>query len=147
MAFVFHKYLFASSFRSLSGVVNPPALRLIIKRKVEYSVNCRVFQCLNLRWEGYQFPISYKWGFCAHRSILETKKGKFHSGTGLDENEGCIVHRDATPANYLFYRGKTYAIDLELSTEHGNAANDLEIMRTEVFYHFARKSMAYASFP
>lgn len=97
MAFVFHKYLFASSFRSLLGVVNPPALRLNIKRKVEYSVNCRVFQYLNLRWEGYQFPISYKWGFCAHRSTLETKQGKFHSGTGLDKNEGCIVHRIATP--------------------------------------------------
>ncbi len=38
-----------------------------------------------------------------------------------------------------FTGAKTYAIDLELFTEHGNAANDLGIMCAEVFYHFARE--------
>ncbi len=80
------------------------------------------------------------------RKIYEQKLEGWQKSPFLDENQGCTIHRDATPANYLFYRGKTYAIDLELSTEHGNAANDLGIMCAEVFHHFARKGMAYASF-
>ncbi len=81
------------------------------------------------------------------RKTYEQKLEGWQKSPLLDKNQGCAIHRDATPANYLFYRDKTYAIDFELSTEHGNAANDLGILCAEVFHHFARKGMAYASFP
>jgi tRNA A-37 threonylcarbamoyl transferase component Bud32 len=81
------------------------------------------------------------------RERYEQKLKGWQESPFLDESRGCTIHRDATPANYLFYRGKTYAIDLELSTEHGNAANDLGILCAEVFHHFARKGMAYESLP
>ncbi len=81
------------------------------------------------------------------RKIYEQKLGGWQKSPFLDENQGCTIHRDATPANYLFYRDKTYAIDFELSTEHGNAANDLGILCAEIFHHFARKGMASTSVP
>ena len=81
------------------------------------------------------------------RKRYEQKLEGWQKSPFLDENQGCTIHSDATPANYLFYRGTTYAIDLELSTEHGNAANDLGILCAEVFHHFARKGVAYASIP
>lgn len=81
------------------------------------------------------------------RKIYEQKLEEWQKSPFLDKNRGCTIHRDATPANYLFYRDKAYAIDFELSTEHGNAANDLGILCAEIFHHFARKGMASTYVP
>jgi tRNA A-37 threonylcarbamoyl transferase component Bud32 len=81
------------------------------------------------------------------RKIYERKLDGWQKSPFLEKTRGCTIHRDATPANYLFYMGKTYAIDFELSTEHGNAVNDLGILCAEIFHQFARKGMAHTSIP
>lgn len=81
------------------------------------------------------------------RQRYEKKLELWEENPLLDRGDGCTIHQDATPANYLFYRGKIYAIDLELSTEHGHFAHDLGILSSEVFHHFARKGTASASTP
>lgn len=65
---------------------------------------------------------------------------KWYSASFLDRKYGCMIHHDATPANYLFHRGKPYAIDFELSSSHGNCVHDLGILCAELKYHFALKN-------
>jgi len=81
------------------------------------------------------------------RQRYEKKLERWEKDSRLDRTRGCTTHNDATPANYLFYRDKTYAIDLELSTGHGHFAHDLGILSAEVFHHFARKGTASAAIP
>ncbi len=81
------------------------------------------------------------------RKRYEQRLEKWQTKPLLDTRHGCLVHHDATPANYLFHRGKPYAIDLELATKHGHCVHDLGILCAEVFHHFARKGSAHASVP
>ncbi|WP_440945792.1 aminoglycoside phosphotransferase family protein [Methanosarcina sp. T3] len=81
------------------------------------------------------------------RQRYEKKLERWENDSRLDRTSGCTIHRDATPANYLFYRGKIYALDLELSTGHGYFVHDLGILSAEIFHHFARKGTASAAFP
>ncbi|APH39726.1 phosphotransferase [Methanohalophilus halophilus] len=57
----------------------------------------------------------------------------------LDFGYGCMIHHDATPANYLIHRGRSYAIDFELSVRHGNPVHDLGILSAELKNYFALK--------
>ncbi|MCQ1536074.1 aminoglycoside phosphotransferase family protein [Methanosarcina sp. KYL-1] len=81
------------------------------------------------------------------RKRYERRLEKWQKSPLLDINQGCMVHHDATPANYLFHRGRPYAIDFELATKHGHCAHDLGILSAEVFHHFAKKGEADASIP
>jgi aminoglycoside phosphotransferase (APT) family kinase protein len=56
----------------------------------------------------------------------------------LDRECGCMVHRDVTPANYIFHKGKPYAIDFESSWYHAHPIRDLGILTAELKNEFER---------
>lgn len=77
----------------------------------------------------------------SHRRKKEYKnllKKWWHSSL-LDEKQGCIIHNDTTPVNYIFHKGKPYALDFELASYHGHFACDLGILCAELKHYFARK--------
>jgi tRNA A-37 threonylcarbamoyl transferase component Bud32 len=57
----------------------------------------------------------------------------------LDIKDGCMIHNDSTPINYIFHRGKPFALDFELSSRHGHFACDLGILCAELKYYLARR--------
>lgn len=60
----------------------------------------------------------------------------------LDRKEGCMIHRDATPSNYIFSRRKVTAIDFESSWEGAHPAHDLGIFCAEIAHYFTRHKNA-----
>jgi thiamine kinase-like enzyme len=42
-----------------------------------------------------------------------------------------MIHNDANPANYLFSRGKVFALDFESSWNHAHPVHDLGIVSAE----------------
>ncbi len=65
--------------------------------------------------------------------------GKWWHSSLLDRKNGCMVHNDSTPANYIFHRERPYLLDFELASRHGHFACDLGILCAELKYYFARK--------
>ena len=70
------------------------------------------------------------------RKIFNKLLGKWWYSPLLDRYCGCIVHRDATPSNYIFRKGVPYAIDFESSWENANAVRDLGILCSEMKNYF-----------
>jgi aminoglycoside phosphotransferase (APT) family kinase protein len=62
--------------------------------------------------------------------------GKWWYSSWLDRECGCMVHRDVTPANYIFYNDKPYAIDFESSWYHSHPVRDLGILTAELKNEF-----------
>ncbi|MFY1112710.1 MAG: phosphotransferase [Methanosarcinaceae archaeon] len=54
----------------------------------------------------------------------------------LDRKQGCMIHRDVHPSNYIFYKGKPYALDFESSWFHANPVRDLGILSAELKNYF-----------
>lgn len=75
------------------------------------------------------------------RKKYEHLLGKWWQSSLLDQEHGCLIHNDATPANYIFHRGRPFAIDFELSSRHGNSVCDLGIMCAELKHYFARRGI------
>jgi serine/threonine protein kinase len=50
----------------------------------------------------------------------------------LDRKYGCMIHRDVTPANYIFQKGIPYVIDFESSWHQANPVRDLGILCAEL---------------
>lgn len=50
----------------------------------------------------------------------------------LDRGNGCMIHNDAHPANYVFHHERAYALDFESSWEHAHPVHDLGIMAAEL---------------
>lgn len=57
----------------------------------------------------------------------------------LERRRGCMVHRDATPANYLFGRAGVVAVDFESAWTGAHPAHDLGILCAEMRYAFRRR--------
>lgn len=64
--------------------------------------------------------------------------GKWWYSSLLNRDYGCMVHRDATPANYIFHKGKPYAIDFESSWFQAHPVRDLGILTAELKNEFER---------
>ncbi|MFO7966127.1 MAG: phosphotransferase [Archaeoglobaceae archaeon] len=65
--------------------------------------------------------------------------GKWWYSSLLDQNYGCMIHRDVSPTNYIFKDGKIYALDFESSWDHGNPVHDLGVLSAEIKNFFALK--------
>jgi tRNA A-37 threonylcarbamoyl transferase component Bud32 len=64
--------------------------------------------------------------------------GKWWYSSLINRDYGCMVHRDVTPANYIFHKGKPYAIDFESSWFHAHPIRDLGILTAELKNEFER---------
>jgi aminoglycoside phosphotransferase (APT) family kinase protein len=65
--------------------------------------------------------------------------GKWWYSSLLDRDCGCMVHRDVTPANYIFHKSRPYAIDFESSWYHAHPVRDLGILTAELKNEFERR--------
>ncbi|WP_406662027.1 phosphotransferase [Methanolobus sp. ZRKC3] len=70
------------------------------------------------------------------RQVFNELLGNWWYSPLLDRYSGCMIHRDATPSNYIFRKGVPYALDFESSWENGNAIRDLGIMCSELKNYF-----------
>ncbi|WP_440946424.1 phosphotransferase [Methanosarcina sp. T3] len=70
------------------------------------------------------------------RETFNKLLGKWWYSSLLDREYGCMVHRDVTPANYIFYKGKPYAIDFESSWFQAHPVRDLGILTAELKKEF-----------
>jgi tRNA A-37 threonylcarbamoyl transferase component Bud32 len=57
----------------------------------------------------------------------------------LERDRGCMIHRDATPANYLFGSEGVVAVDFESAWTGAHPAHDLGILCAEIRYAFRRR--------
>jgi len=57
----------------------------------------------------------------------------------LARDRGCMIHRDATPANYLFGEGEVVALDFESAWTGAHPAHDLGILCAEIRYAFRQR--------
>lgn len=62
--------------------------------------------------------------------------GKWWYSSLLNQEQGCMIHRDATPSNYVFRNDVPYILDLESSWHNAHYARDLGIMCSELKNHF-----------
>jgi tRNA A-37 threonylcarbamoyl transferase component Bud32 len=62
--------------------------------------------------------------------------GEWWYSPWLDRENGCMVHRDVTPSNYIFCKGKPYAIDFESSWFQAHPVRDLGILTAELKNEF-----------
>ena len=62
--------------------------------------------------------------------------GEWWYSSWLDREYGCMVHRDVTPSNYIFCKGKPYALDFESSWFHAHPVRDLGILTAELKNEF-----------
>jgi len=65
----------------------------------------------------------------------------------LDRENGCMIHNDSTPVNYIFHRGRPFLLDFELASRHGHFACDLGILCAELKHYFARKGSSQRAEP
>ena len=62
--------------------------------------------------------------------------GQWWYSSLLNREHGCMVHRDATPSNYIFCKGKPYALDFESSWFQAHPVRDLGILTAELKNEF-----------
>jgi aminoglycoside phosphotransferase (APT) family kinase protein len=62
--------------------------------------------------------------------------GQWWYSSRLNRDHGCMVHRDVTPSNYIFHKGKPYALDFESSWTHAHPVRDLGILTAELKNEF-----------
>jgi len=73
----------------------------------------------------------------AERRHFDDLLGRWwHSGM-LDRDHGCMIHRDATLANYIFSNNHAFAVDFESAWEHAHPVHDLGILCAELKHFFA----------
>ncbi|VVB62755.1 Uncharacterised protein [uncultured archaeon] len=53
-----------------------------------------------------------------------------------DSQQGCLIHNDENPVNYVFKHDKIYALDFESAWEHAHAVHDLGTVAAELKNHF-----------
>lgn len=70
------------------------------------------------------------------RETFNKLLGEWWYSSWLDREHGCMVHRDVTPSNYIFHKGKPYALDFESSWSHAHPVRDLGILTAEIKNHF-----------
>jgi len=62
--------------------------------------------------------------------------GEWWYSSWLDREHGCMVHRDVTPSNYIFHKGKPFALDFESSWSQAHPVRDLGILTAELKNEF-----------
>lgn len=79
-------------------------------------------------------------------SLLSEERDRFDRLLGrwwdegtLQRSRGCMIHRDATPANYLFGDKGVVAVDFESAWTDAHPAHDLGILCSEIRYAFRRR--------
>jgi len=70
------------------------------------------------------------------RETFNKLLGEWWYSSWLDREHGCMVHRDVTPSNYIFCKGKPYALDFESSWHHAHPVRDLGILTAELKNEF-----------
>lgn len=70
------------------------------------------------------------------RAHFNEMLGKWWYSSLLDQKQGCMIHRDATPSNYVFHNGVPYILDLESSWHNAHYARDLGVLCSELKNHF-----------
>ncbi len=70
------------------------------------------------------------------RETFNRLLGEWWYSPWLDREHGCMVHRDVTPSNYIFCKGKPYAIDFESSWLQAHPVRDLGILTAELKNEF-----------
>jgi aminoglycoside phosphotransferase (APT) family kinase protein len=70
------------------------------------------------------------------RETFNKLLGQWWYSSRLNREHGCMVHRDVTPSNYIFCKGKPYALDFESSWTHAHPVRDLGILTAELKNEF-----------
>lgn len=65
--------------------------------------------------------------------------GRWWDAGTLERRRGCMIHRDATPVNYLFGKNGVIAVDFESAWTGAHPAHDLGILCAEMKYAFRRR--------
>jgi thiamine kinase-like enzyme len=65
----------------------------------------------------------------------------------LNIKNGCMIHNDTNPVNFLFHGGRLFLLDFELSSRHGHFACDLGILCAELKYYFMRSGSGRSAEP
>jgi aminoglycoside phosphotransferase (APT) family kinase protein len=73
------------------------------------------------------------------RSEFKDLLGKWEHSSLLGMKNGCMIHNDSNPMNFVFHNGRPFLLDFELASRHGHFACDLGILCAELKYYFARK--------
>ncbi|MDG6257571.1 MAG: hypothetical protein QCH35_08240 [Methanomicrobiaceae archaeon] len=63
----------------------------------------------------------------------------WHSGR-LERGHGCMIHRDATLANYIFTNHHAFAVDFESAWEYAHPVHDAGIFCAELRHYFALRN-------
>ncbi len=72
----------------------------------------------------------------ATRESFNKLLGQWWYSSLLNREHGCMVHRDVTPSNYIFYNDEPYALDFESSWLHAHPVRDLGILAAELKNEF-----------
>jgi hypothetical protein len=72
-----------------------------------------------------------------HREECDRLLGRWWDHPLLDRASGCMIHRDATPANYLVRRGRVIALDFESAWSDAHPVHDAGIFCAELKHYFA----------
>ncbi len=70
------------------------------------------------------------------RKTFNKLLGKWWYSSRLNREHGCMVHRDVNPSNYIFCKGKPYAIDFESSWFQAHPVRDLGVLTAELKNEF-----------
>ena len=73
----------------------------------------------------------------AERRRFDDLLGEWWHGGLLDRGHGCMIHRDATLANYIFANHHAFAIDFESAWEDAHPVHDAGILCAELKHSFA----------
>ncbi|NLN43548.1 MAG: phosphotransferase [Methanosarcina sp.] len=72
----------------------------------------------------------------ATRESFNKLLGQWWYSSLLNREHGCMVHRDVTPSNYIFYKDEPYALDFESYWLHAHPVRDLGILAAELKNEF-----------
>ncbi len=72
------------------------------------------------------------------RETFNKLLGEWWYSSLLDREYGCMIHRDVNLSNYIFCKGKPYAIDFESSWLQAHPVRDLGILTAEIKNEFER---------
>ena len=70
------------------------------------------------------------------REMFNQLLGNWWYKRDWDSQQGCLIHNDANPVNYVFKHEKVYAMDFESAWEHAHPVHDLGIVAAELKNYF-----------
>ncbi|WP_067048007.1 phosphotransferase family protein [Methanofollis ethanolicus] len=73
------------------------------------------------------------------RDRFTRRLDRWQAAGTLERRRGCMIHRDATPSNYLFGEDGVVAVDFESAWTGAHPAHDPGILCAEIRYAFRRR--------